>query len=349
MQTVRPSKTLEAFSEAVGEQINRLELWCARREEDMLATKRHSPTIVSLLSLEQAIRNEFSETFMELLSILRKLNPNRRLSCQDDFKELFKSSATSPSQFAAQLLDVVTSAMESCSSFGDTITAMSLAQVFELSVAPLWDMIHRWLSDPSLITTASLGREAHTNVIPEEFFIKRSGVNVEDPDFWSEAFILRKGANGGGSGSASSVPIVFKDVADDILSAGKSLGLLHLLQRAFGLSVLEGSAWRKPWVSFDILASTELGSSPSEIGTSGHERADEQRTIHTLDNLTLLISEHLRLHCFGARATLMEVIDRNLGFWQELSKVDALFLMRNNTLAMDFSSILFSKVRCAII
>ena len=343
-QKTRPSRTLEAFSEAVDEQIRRFEAWCSRREERMLHVNPQSVTVVSLLSLEQAIRDEFSETFTEMLNILRQLSPDRRLSSQDDFKRLCEQSTFSPSQFAARLLDIVTSSIHSCNSFGDTATAVSLVHVFEHSVAPLWDMVHRWLSDPAFTASVSVGHDHSSSALPQEFFIVHTGLSIEDSDFWSEAFVPRNGMDLRGTQSISCIPIVFDGVSEDILSAGKSLGLLHLLQRAYGLRI-EESLWKKSWVPFDKLVSNRFDLQSPGARIDGDGDSDSDRRIFSPDDLTLLVSEHLRSYCSGVRVTLMEVVTRDLGFWRQLHAIEGLFLMQKSDLTSELLNVIFARVR----
>lgn len=330
----RFSTTLEAFSEAVGEQIHSCEAWCAQKEEQMLNPSSQSTLVVSLLQLEQAVRNEFSETFSEVLNILQQLTRNR-LSSRDELMKLCSQSTVSPSQFATRLLDTMMRSIQSCNSFGDVVTAKFLTRIFERSVAPVWGMIHRWLSDPSILVNVFSQRDDPSNVLSKEFFIAYEGLDFENPDFWSRAFVPRVDPEDPNNTTACT-PEIFRDISDEILSAGKSLGLLHLLRRTYGFADLDNLQGR-PWVHFDELTSKTLRSRGSN--------SDGNHTIFSPEDLKLIVAEHLKAYCSGSRQTLLDIVTQRLGFWEQLHAVEGLYLMQAGHLAFDVSDAIFARVR----
>jgi len=71
----RKTCTLEAFADAVDQEIRAFDKWCANREAAMCQAQGGvgPPLIVSLLSLEKALRDAFSGAFSILLDVLQKV------------------------------------------------------------------------------------------------------------------------------------------------------------------------------------------------------------------------------------------------------------------------------------
>lgn len=332
----RPSRTLEAFSDAVDKQLRIFERWCSTREERILTTNGQSTVVVSLLSLERAIREGFSELFTELLHILHQLSPDRRLSSNDDFERLCQQSSTSSSYFAAQLLDTMSQSIHSRNSFGDTITAASLVEVFKCTVAPLWRMIHRWLGDPTIVAGATWKDFERLSVLPDEFFIEHSGLTVEDPAFWSKGFTQREHSEG-----VTCVPGVFQGVVEDVLAAGKSFGLLQLLRKSHGIRQTQ----QNPWIQFEELMSESLGRRQSYSLQNANANADSQQHIHSPEHLTLLVDEYLKPRCTAVRKMLTDMVFRDCGFWEELRAIEGFLLMQIGDVTSNLSDMIFARVR----
>ncbi len=129
------ARTVEAFAEAVDAQVHKVSLWCSRREETILRSVSQSVVVVvSLLDLEKALRDEFSETFSSLLDILRSTFRSLSLPL-DDCSAMQRQAA--PSTQSSTLLDALFTKAQNGRTFGDLRTSTALMEVFIATAEPV--------------------------------------------------------------------------------------------------------------------------------------------------------------------------------------------------------------------
>ncbi|PAV21033.1 hypothetical protein PNOK_0366000 [Pyrrhoderma noxium] len=287
------SRTIEAFSEALERQIILFELELARKEEIMLQAPLHP----AWLSMEQ-------------------------------IHERIKSS---PSYFASQLLDTLFEAIQQRNSFGDTITASSLMHVFQRTAEPVWVMLGRWLRDGVFMPEASNSAIDYVS-LPQEFFIEANELDLVDPDFWSEGYVIRSRTIK--DSEHHEVPSFLISLAERLLSAGKSVGLLRILGRGRGLTGFEDLSVNK-WPTFQGFM-THLAKS-----ISVHGAEDE---ILSSDNLSLLLSDHVLPICASAEKDLRDVLYSDCELVYHLHAIQGLFLHMKGDVMSDFCDMLFTAV-----
>jgi gamma-tubulin complex component 5 len=251
----RNSRTLEAFAEAVDFEVRRFDAWCSAREEDICHAQGPSaaaeqPLVVSLLSLEKSVRDEFGTTFDTLKSILQdvtqKASTSRRYQVHFAKSNVTDSSVipiwdltevqnnVPPAVITTYLLNALLYAVREQDLMGEVTISATLMRVFSKSAEPVWSMIGVWIKDGMPIHDFStLGAPA----VPEdgggndqggtddEFFIEDNEMPLLDPDFWAEGCTLRNDGNG----VSQVLPVFVEHVAQDVLSAGKAVGLLRAL------------------------------------------------------------------------------------------------------------------------
>ena len=324
------SRTIEAFSEALERQIIRFELELARKEEIMLQAPLHPGKciVVSLLSFEKFLQERFSDTFSELYNILDIIFPKLAWLSMEQIHERIKSS---PSYFASQLLDTLFEAIQQRNSFGDTITASSLMYVFQRTAEPVWVMLGRWLRDGVFMPEASNSAIDYVS-LPQEFFIEANELDLVDPDFWSEGYVIRSRTIK--DTDHHEVPSFLISLAERLLSAGKSVGLLRILGHSRGLSGVEDLSVNK-WPTFQGFM-THLAKSISVHGVE-----DE---IPSSDNLSLLLSDHVLPICASAEKDLRDVLYSDCELVYHLHAIQGLFLHMKGDVMSDFCDMLFTAV-----
>lgn len=336
------ARTVEAFAEAVDAQIQKVSLWCSNREEAMLrSVSQNVVLVVSLLGLTKAFRDEFSETFSSLLDILRSTFRNQSLPL-DDCSAMHRQA--SPSTQSSTLLDSLFTKAQSRRTFGDIKTSTALMEVFIATAEPVWRMSSRWLSD-GLFGTTSPGMSHLEN----EFFIESNGLSLSDPDFWSDGYVLRTSTllQAGNQEDGLCVPVFLKPTSDSILSAGKSMGLLRILddQDDIKPEVLKslGTTQLPVFREFLTDALKALTDDSDSGGDSPLEAFRRDRSL-TIDDFTLILRERLLPRCQVVEKTLLGVLFSECQFFEHLSSIEGLFLMRKGDAMADFCEILFSQV-----
>lgn len=336
----RSTRTLEALCEATDHQIRLFDSWCATKEEAMCVARAGGgpPLVVSLLSLEVSIRDQFAETYNILLDILRQV-VQRVTRSPDPVSELWTfpdlPSRMSPSSLTALLLNSLLSAVREYATMRDSITSQSLFQVFSATAEPIWSMIGRWLKDGMPIREVVVFHDSHTLHIDEEFFIEDNELPLLDPDFWEDGFVLRNSGSDD-DGRSSAIPAFLTQASTHILSAGKAVGLL----RALGLSHLldsddSGERWLNGWLSFRDLITDNNKAKHSD---------DETDVPISSDDFSRFVYEELVPSCKRAEEVLTEVLIEECNLWSHLSAMEDLFLMRRGDTITNLIDILFARV-----
>jgi len=330
----RVTRTLEAFSEAVGIQVGLFNSWCAARERDIsLALAGIGPPLtVSFLNLEKTMRDSFSRTFDAILEVLKKVMSQATRS-QDKIMEVWMlldlPIRVSPFTMSILLLDTLLTAADSSSSNGDTETSRALMQVFAASAEPMWTMIDLWLKHGTPTQDPALRQEGDSLTdLDDEFFIQDNGLSILDPDFWTEGFTIREGAKPEAHVSASK-PLLLEVMANHILRAGKAVGLLRILDLP-----LTNDATHEPtpitnWPTFSTLLREH--SSAALVETS------KEHLSHYVHNFILP-----RCQIPQKRLGQMAISECNLRL--HLTAIEELYFMRKGDAISYFSDILFAKV-----
>jgi gamma-tubulin complex component 5 len=337
----RSTRTFEAFAEVIDKLVRSFDRWCAQKEEAIcMAGVGIGPLyVVSLLELEKSLRDVFSETFDVLLGLLCKVVS--RVTQSNDtslavwtFTDLPKRIP--PAAMMTLLLDSLLQSIQEYSSMGDIVVSDSLLKVFCDTAEPLWVMVHRWLKDGMPIRDHVPILQDQTQAytyLSEEFCIEDSELSLLDPDFWSDAFVLRDGDDD--AGRASAVPVFLQPIAPHILSAGKAVGLLHCL----GMPIDEyqsSTKWLGSWHSVGIL----LGSTKGGCPTTGWDLSRM-----SADNFARVVYDELLGSCVVAEQALTRVLFDDCDLWQHLTTTEELYLMRRGDIMSNFLDVLFARVR----
>ncbi|KAF7975641.1 hypothetical protein HWV62_9089 [Athelia sp. TMB] len=320
------TRTLEAFVDAVDEEICAFDAWCARREEQICRAQAgicEETLVVSLLGLEKAIRDEFSDSFTVIFDVVQ--------AAPDATARTAIASAAS----TARLLNTLFHAVQERLSMVDLVTSDCLMRIFVTSAEPVWSMVVRWLEHGMPIREVSGVGVAE---LDDEFFVEDNELPLVDPDFWADGYVLRDGAPADVDtsfvGSPKSVPVFLAHVASDILASGKSTGLL----RALGAPppskvVLLKQTFR------DLLAMHLAQARP----TDGHGGSGKSTSLST-DVLSRLVSEELFPHCEATGILLKDILLEECDLWRHLTAIEDLYLMRRGDAMSHFIDLLFSKM-----
>ena len=352
----RTTRTLEAFAEAIGAEVRQFDQWCASREEQMCLAQAGigEPMIVSLLSLENAVRQQFSESFKFMLDVLRtvvkrctRASSTAAPTILWTFAEIPKRQP--PSAVTAILLDTLLLAVEERASMGDPITSAALERVFRGTAAPLWDMVYRWLKDgmplPEVSQTVLSGNRQSN--MDEEFFIEDNELGLLDPDFWCDGFMLR-GSSGQAQGPSDvsrmeglSVPLFLRRAAQHVLEAGKAVGLL----RALGIPVSSDAEaadqqWMDTWRPFNELL---LDASVRQRDDEDRHEDNEGTFAASTEDFARMVYDELVAPCKQAKEMLTRVLVDECDLWPHLTTMEDLYLMRRGDVA-DYLEVLFSRV-----
>ena len=363
----RNSRTLEAFAEAIDLEVRRFDAWCSAREEDICYAQRPSgtakqPLVVSLLSLEISVRDEFGTTFDTLKRVLEDVT--QKASASRRYQVHFAKSSTAdspaipiwdltevqnnvpPAVVTAYLLNTLLYAVREQDLMGEATVSATLMRVFSKSAEPAWSMIGAWIRDGVPIhDLSSLGAP----VVPgddggsgqggtdDEFFIEDNEMPLLDPDFWTEGCTLRNDGNG----VSQVLPVFVEHVAQDVLSAGKAVGLLRALggdpqPEDFGDTDAALPATSVGWKRFEALIRE---SSPSD-------EEDEETTIlpTSAELLSRIVHEDLHPRYLSAQQALTKVLLEDCELEHHLNVMEDCYFMRRGEVMNHFLDSLFAKM-----
>lgn len=334
--------TLEAFSSAVDGQLRAFNAWCAAREEDICRAQAGvgEPLVVSLLSLDKAVRDAFSDTFAVLLAVLRSVAQRAWRTAEPvvdiwTLPELPMKMA--PSAFGALLLDSLLGAVQERASMGDLVSADALMRVFGESAEPTWAMVGQWMKDGMPVREGRSRPSGRFGGLDDEFFVEDNELPLLDPDFWTDGFVLREENGETEAQKRTAVPAFLSGIARNVLDAGKAVGLLRVLEIATLLD--RDSPWMADWPSFAFVADS----------TRDRARGEDGESVSLLSASTEELSQALRdavwPQCSLAQETLQRVLADDCGLMLHLSAIEDVCLMRRGDAMSHFVDVLFAKVR----
>ncbi len=364
----RSTQTLEAFADALDTELRAFDTWCAQREEDICYARAGlgEKLVVSLLSLEKAVRDHFGASFSALLDIVRAVvRRSQRLHDKDETPEVWTlpdlPQRTSPSTMTAILLDALLVAAQEHVSMDDTVTSCAIVRVFTASAEPVWSMIHRWMHDGMPVRDGQLGAlsapgaqvYSPLRALQDEFFVEDNEMLMLDPDFWADGFALRdghtvQGEDADADGRPTSVPVFLVHVAELVLATGKVTGLLRVLgvSSLFDGEPLGGGPVTKPWMA-DWRSFKTLLERPQVYefadGT-GEETASPEGAVASSENLSRIVYDELSPFSEVAHEALRRVLVEECELWEHLNAMEDLFLMRRGDAMSHFVDILFTRV-----
>ena len=361
----RNSRTLEAFAEAVDFEVRKFDAWCSAREEDICraqgpSEKTKQPLVVSLLSLEISVRDEFGSTFDTLKRILEDVT--QQASASRKYQVHFIKSTVNassvmpiwdltevqnnvpPAVITTYLLNSLLYAVREQDLMGETIISATLMRVFSKSVEPVWSMIGVWIRDGMPIhDLSSLGAPVvpqddggnGQGGIDDEFFIEDNEMPLLDPDFWAEGCTLRND----GSGASQVLPVFIEHVAQYVLSTGKAVGLLR---------VLGGDLQPEdPGDTDSALAVASVGWKRLEavIQESVSSGKDEKIVLPTsAEVLSRIVHEDLHPRYISTQQALTKVLREDCELEYHLNVMEDCYFMRRGDVMNHFLDSLFTKM-----
>ncbi|GBE79798.1 predicted protein [Sparassis crispa] len=334
--------TLEAFADALDTQVRSFDFWCASKEEEICLAQAGigPPLVVSLLSLEKAIKDTFSAAFTVILDILREM-VKRALRSPNPVVEVWilpeVPAKISPSAMTALLLDRLLTAVQEHTSMGDAVTSDALMHVFDDTAEPIWAMVGRWMKDGMPLREVVQPTEAQRfGCLEDEFFIEDNEMLMLDPDFWAHGFTLRSGQSDDGENRSTSVPTFLSHVAQHILAAGKAIGLLRALDVQAVVDRAAKQHWMAQWRPFKTLMASAMGSNTAVV--------QWQSVTTSTDNLSSMIFDELSPHLSLAQDMLMKVLVDECDLWLHLTAIEDLYLMRRGDGMSHFLDSLFARM-----
>ncbi|KZT05559.1 uncharacterized protein LAESUDRAFT_714805 [Laetiporus sulphureus 93-53] len=342
----RTTLSLEALSSAIDAQIRGFDTWCAAREEEMCKAQAGvgPPLVVSLLSMDKAIRDRFFATFAVLLTVVRDVATEAARN-PEPLKEIWTlpdlPPKMSPSTFSTLLLNSLLDAAQKHFSMGDVVTCDALMQVFGETAEPLWSMMGRWMKDGmSTREVASLSRERQQTPgdLDDEFFIEDNELPMLDPDFWSDGFVLRGGQRDQDDDRPISVPTFLTHIAKYVLEAGKAIGLLRALGVPSTFEREVEQQWMASWRPFRAL----LGD--RGMGANRAVSVQQMVAVRSTDDLSRLIYDEILPHSLAAQEMLQKVLVEECDLWLHLAAMEDLFLMRRGDAMSNFVDRLFARM-----
>ena len=363
----RNSRTLEAFAEAVDFEVRRFDVWCSAREEDICHAQgppatAEEPLVVSLLSLEKSVRDEFGTMFDTLKSILQdvtqKASTSRRYQVHFAKSSITDSSTipiwdltelqnnVPPAVITTYLLNALLYAVREQDLIGEGAISATLMRVFSKSAEPVWSMIGTWIRDGMTIHDLSIlgapavpedGGGNDRGGVGDEFFIEDNEMPLLDPDFWTEGYTLRNDGNG----VSQVLPVFVEHVAQDVLSVGKAVGLLR---------VLGGDPQLEDSVDADVtLADASVGWKRFEVlvrePDSSEGEVEETTALPTsIEALSRIVHEDLHPRYLSAQQALTKVLLEDCELEYHLNVMEDCYFMRRGDVMNHFLDSLFAKM-----
>lgn len=329
----RITRTVEAFSEAVGIQIGLFNSWCASQERDIILSLigNRPPLTVSFLKLEKGVRDSFSQIFDALLDVLRKVM-RKASGTQDKNMEIWMlldlPIRFSPFTMSTLLLDTLLTAADSSSSNGEMETSKALMQVFAASAEPIWTMTGLWLKHGMPTKDQALVQEGNSiTTLDDEFFIQDNGLSILDYDFWTDGFTVCEANPEAHASDPSSVLLDL--MANHVLRAGKAVGLLRILDLSLINDPTPESTRMTDWPTFTALL---------------HEHHPAALVETSKEHLARFVHDTILARCRIPQKRLAQVALSECDLWLHLTAMEELYFMRKGDAMSYFSDTLFAKV-----
>ena len=359
----RNSRTLEAFAEAVDFEVRRFDAWCSAREEEIChaqgpPTPVENPLVVSLLSLEKRVRDEFGTTFDVLKRVLEDVTQKASASRIYYFATSSVTDPTvvpiwdltevqnnvPPTVITTHLLNALLNAVREEDLIGEIPVSETLMRVFSKSAEPVWSMIGAWIRDgmpihdlSTLGAPAVPGDDEGTDPGDDEFFIEDNEMPLLDPDSWADGCTLRKD----GHGLSQVLPVFVEHVAQDVLSTGKAVGLL----RALGGDPQPEEAGDEDsaiadasvgWKGFEELI--------RESNSSGGKDGGATMLPTSAEVLSRTVHEDLHPRYLSAQKALTKVLLEDCELEYHLNVMEDCYFMRRGDVMNHFLDSLFAKM-----
>jgi gamma-tubulin complex component 5 len=334
-----------------------VERWCAERDEEIYNAQRGhgKQLVVSLLGFESSLLQRMAGVLEVVDAVLRDIVQKVASAPQppnDGPSPLHAHDLTSyhPSILSTLILDGLLASIREQLSMGETATSQALLAILIHTAQPIWSSIGRWLRDgmDAVEDEGVHGSLKHD----QELFIEKGEVPLGSPDFWDEGYRLRRVTEDAGHSTSTqprdSVPAVFQTIAQDVLAAGKAVGLL----RAMGLDTPASFRMQEhEWLSFkQLYARLEDGAS-KEVELAILALAGENQILDATagmrwasDALVASVQDYAMSVCQEAHSQLIRVLKEDCELSRHLSGMQALFLMRRGDILSDWCDVVFAKV-----
>ena len=347
-------RTLEALAESLDEFVRNVEKWCAEREEEIFYAQRGhgKQLVVSLLGFESLLRQRMAgvlEVVGEVLRDITRLAASTPLIPTPVHANDF--TIYHPSILSTLILDGLFAAIREQLSMGETATSQEVIGIFTHTAQPIWSSIGRWLRDG--MDAVEDEEVDGTLKQDQELFIEACEVPLGSPDFWDEGYRIRKVVEDADRSTSAQqrdcVPAVFQMIAQDVLAAGKAIGLL----RAMGLNTPASFRMQEhKWLSFKQVYTHSQENASKEVELAILAFAGESQVLDATarmrwasDALVATVQDHAMSVCQDAHSQLIRVLKEDCELSRHLSGMQALFLMRRGDILSEWCDAVFSKVR----
>ncbi|GJJ07361.1 hypothetical protein Clacol_001563 [Clathrus columnatus] len=304
------SPTFQAFMAGVARQLQKFDTWCSDLEtqigSDSPLPEGSDMEATSLLQFRHQLEKRISHIFDDLSRV----------------KHMWESRPAT-TKFPGQIINALWQCLKLRQTFQDQVTIQALWEVLKTTVEPLWLNLGQWLKNGIPI---DLGlEEGESKLIPTwnvgECFIRINPlIDAAASDFWEAKYTLQRNP-AHAEMVENPVPSFLVDIANDILAAGKAVGLI----RAMNLSHLLKSDWFESWGTFEAATSAILN---QEIDVH------IQQTVFNI----------LMTPCRTAQNILSRVLIDESHLWKHLGNMEAICLMTRGDVMGQFSERLFRKM-----
>lgn len=372
-------------------------------EQDFLRARRGNTATgvpCSLLGLSHQSVAKIDEFALETLdSVIVNLQVLRSRIISEPHRDVgkpaenmdFDFSPIDPSILSTTILNCLLEALKVERSTSLSSVPSTLLEVFIPTAEPVWSDVGTWMKHGmefvnSVVDTAQDDEEElHDNWKGKaaEFFVqKNESIPAGVPEYWLEGYIIRKPAQLRAKVPVNpqpigSVPSFIGDFAMDILSVGKSVGLLRALQvdDFFSDEQLddpdfkdggERYEWLSSWPTFrQLLTSDEFdvptvdSDTEASLNAFPASRSDsEEAELLDVENkstvaflsegdIASLVQERLEPWCRVAHSRLNRVIVNDCDLWGHLDTISGLFFMKRGDTMSIFCDSLFERVSTA--
>jgi gamma-tubulin complex component 5 len=232
------------------------------------------------------------------------------------------------STISAAILNLLWASIQKRIALNDIKTADALLNVWRITGEPTWHNLNRWLKDGVPVYVSFEDHDEHPTQIPtwdqDEFFIRVNPlINSNSPEFWEAGYTLPHYDKDIAITDQRNAryPLFLRSFAQDILAAGKAVGLLR------GIGVLNTT--KKDWLR----------------GWKTLREATAILSLQALDRtLSDALSQILWPPCEHVQGLLYNVLIKECQFWKYLHSVEYICLMNRGDALSIFCEKLFIRV-----